>query len=101
MPRKIAIALMAIATLTFAETPDPKAVPAPDDVAAAPAEAEKTASGLASKVLAPGKGTTHPAKIDLVTVRYSGWTIEGKKVDNSSVTGTPVTFQLDQVIPGL
>src|SRR2546423_8028685 len=47
MPRTIAIALLAIATIALAQTSDPKAVPAPDDVAAAPADAEKTASGSA------------------------------------------------------
>ena len=78
MPRIIAIVVLAMSTLTFAQTPDPKAVPAPDDVAVPPADAEKTASGLASKILAPGKGTTHPAKTDLVTVHYSGWTTDGK-----------------------
>lgn len=33
-----------------------KTIPAPADVAAPPADAEKTASGLASKVLTPGNG---------------------------------------------
>ena len=32
------------------------AIPAPDDVAAPPADAERTASGLASKVLKAGSG---------------------------------------------
>lgn len=101
MPRIIAITLLAMATLTLAQTSDPKAVPAPEDVAAPPPDVEKTASGLAWKVFTPGKGTTHPAKTDLVTVRYSGWTTEGKSVDSSSIIGKPVTFRLDQVIPGL
>ena len=96
----IAIALLAIATIALAQTSDPKAVPAPDDVAAAPADAEKTASGLASKVLTPGKGTTHPAKTDLVTVHYSGWTTDGKNFDSSLSGGKPVTFPLDKVIAG-
>ncbi|MEY2481957.1 MAG: hypothetical protein QOK24_485 [Verrucomicrobiota bacterium] len=72
----------------------------PDDVAAPPADAEKTASGLASKVLAPGKGTTHPTKTDLVTVHYTGWTTDGKMFDSSLAGGKPVTFPLDRVIAG-
>jgi peptidylprolyl isomerase len=72
----------------------------PDDVAAPPADAEKTASGLASKVLAPGKGTTHPTKADLVTVHYTGWTTDGKMFDSSLAGGKPVTFPLDRVIAG-
>jgi peptidylprolyl isomerase len=100
MPKMIAIVLWALAALALAQTSDPKVVPAPEDVAAPPAEAEKTASGLASKVLTPGKGTTHPAKSDLVTVHYSGWTTDGKNFDSSLPGGKPVTFPLDKVIAG-
>ena len=35
---------------------EPATIPAPSDVAAPPADAERTASGLASKVLKPGTG---------------------------------------------
>src|SRR5688500_4554297 len=48
-------------------------LPAPPDVAAPPADAEKTPSGLASKVLSPGKGTEKPEAQDQVTVHYTGW----------------------------
>jgi len=57
------------------EPPDPPAVP--EDVAAAPADAEVTKSGLASKVLKAGTGTEHPKKSSTVTVHYSGWTTDG------------------------
>jgi len=40
----------------------PNAVPAPEDVAAPPADARKTPSGLALKVLTPGKGKDHPGR---------------------------------------
>jgi peptidylprolyl isomerase len=100
MPRIIVIALLAMATLAVAQTSDLKTVPAPEDVTAPPPDAEKTASGLASKVLTSGKGTTHPAKTDLVTVHYSGWTTDGKNFDSSLTRGKPATFPLDKVIAG-
>jgi peptidylprolyl isomerase len=93
-----AIALIAIAAIADVRAASP--VPAPDDVAVPPADAEKTASGLASRVLTPGTGTTHPTKTDLVTVHYSGWTTDGKNFDSSLSGGKPVTFPLDKVIAG-
>lgn len=78
-----------------------KAAPkAPADVKAAPADAEKTASGLASKVLTKGTGTTHPTSADNVSVHYSGWTTDGKMFDSSVSRGTPATFPLGRVIAG-
>jgi FKBP-type peptidyl-prolyl cis-trans isomerase len=94
----IAAILLASAGCTLAAPAEP--VPPPDDVAAAPSDAEKTASGLASKVLVQGKGTTHPGKTDLVTVHYTGWTTDGKNFDSSLAGGKPVTFPLDKVIAG-
>lgn len=73
---------------------------APPDVAAPPADAEKTASGLASKVLKAGTGTEHPKSRDVVTVHYTGWTTDGERFDSSVQRGTPATFALNQVIAG-
>jgi len=84
----------------------PPQIPAPADVAAAPADAEKTASGLASKVVTPGKGGEHPRAWDEVTVNYTGWTTDGKMFDSSLVARVPgqplapATFALNGVIPG-
>ena len=50
----------------------PKTIPAPSDVAAPPKDAQKTSSGLASKVIKPGTGKTHPSATSEVTVHYSG-----------------------------
>ena len=61
----------------------PVGLPAPSDVAAPPADAMKTASGLASKVLTPGTGTDHPSQNDTVKVNYTGWTTDGKMFDSS------------------
>lgn len=73
---------------------------APSDVKAPPADAEKTDSGLASKVLQKGEGTEKPGPRDRVTVHYSGWTTDGKLFDSSVQRGETITFGLNQVIPG-
>src|SRR5438094_1991300 len=46
--------------------PQPSAIPAPSDVASPPPDAQKTASGLASKVLTKGTGKVHPSGSDRV-----------------------------------
>ncbi|HTM24299.1 MAG TPA: FKBP-type peptidyl-prolyl cis-trans isomerase [Vicinamibacterales bacterium] len=79
---------------------DAAQLPAPPDVAAAPPDAVRTASNLASKVLKPGTGTRHPRPNSTVTVHYTGWTTDGKMFDSSVTKGEPATFALDQVIPG-
>ncbi len=80
------------------EPPEPP--PVPDDVAAPPSDAQKTPSGLASKVLRPGTGSEHPRANSTVTVHYSGWTTDGKMFDSSVSRGQPATFPLNRVIPG-
>jgi peptidylprolyl isomerase len=75
-------------------------IPAPADVASAPADAIKTASGLASKVLTPGVGKDHPAATDKVKVHYTGWTKDGQMFDSSVTRGEPITFPLNGVIAG-
>jgi FKBP-type peptidyl-prolyl cis-trans isomerase len=84
--------------LGIKEAPKPPAVP--EDVAAAPATAEKTASGIASRVLVKGSGTTHPKATDQVKVHYSGWTTDGQLFDSSVMRGESIVFPLNRVIPG-
>src|SRR5262245_58265115 len=67
--------------------PVPTELPPPPDVAAPPASAEKTPSGLASLVLQPGSGTVHPRHEDTVRVHYSGWTTDGRMFDSSLLRG--------------
>jgi len=83
-----------------AAPPEPKAIPAPEDVKAAPAEAETTASGLASKMLKKGSGSQHPTATQEVEVHYTGWTTDGEMFDSSVARGEPITFPLNGVIPG-
>ena len=82
--------LFAVAAVS-AQTPPASPIPAPSDVAAPPADASKTASGLATKVITPGTGKDHPGKDEAVTVNYTGWTADGKMFDSSVARGKPVT----------
>jgi len=97
----LAMALPACLGAAAQSGPDAgKTLPAPADVAAPPADAQVTASGLASKVLQPGTGSDHPLRTDKVKVHYTGWTTDGKMFDSSVVRGKPATFPLDKVIAG-
>jgi len=78
----------------------PPAIPAPSDVAAPPADAVKTASGLATKVLTKGTGKDKPKLTDRVTVHYTGWTTDGKMFDSSVIRNQPATFGVTGVIKG-
>ncbi len=91
--------LLFLAVTAWAQNAMP-ALPAPSNVAAPPADAAKTASGLASKVLKPGTGKDHPTRDDAVTIDYTGWTTDGKMFDSSIVRGKPATFPVGRVIPG-
>ena len=73
--------------------PKPAGLEPPADVAAAPADAAKTTSGLASKVLTPGPGKDHPGPRDKVKVHYTGWTTDGKMFDSSVTRGEPAEFR--------
>jgi FKBP-type peptidyl-prolyl cis-trans isomerase len=88
------------ATVASAQTAPPATVAAPSDVAAPPASATKTASGLATRVIAPGKGTDHPAKEDVVTIHYTGWKTDGTMFDSSVTKGKPSSFPVNRVIAG-
>jgi peptidylprolyl isomerase len=75
-------------------------IPAPPDVAAPPADALKTASGLASKVLQIGMSNVRPGLQSKVRVHYTGWTPDGQMFDSSIVRGEPIEFGVTGVIPG-
>jgi FKBP-type peptidyl-prolyl cis-trans isomerase len=98
--RSCAFVLTSALSMSLPGTGAGQVPPVPPDVAAIPADALKTSSGLASKVLEPGKGDRRPVKGDLVVVHYTGWTTDGKMFDSSVSRGQPATFGLNQVIPG-
>jgi FKBP-type peptidyl-prolyl cis-trans isomerase len=78
----------------------PSPLIAPPDVKAPPEDAKRTASGLAYKVLRPGKGTRSPSPFSQVTVHYTGWTTDGRMFDSSVPRGVPTQMRLDEVIKG-
>lgn len=100
MTNRVLIPALLLCCLSLASCARSEGLPPPPDVAAPPAGAHRTASGLASIVLTPGKGTRHPRPNSSVTVHYTGWTTEGEMVDSSVVKGQPASFSLDGVIPG-
>ena len=74
--------------------------PTPENLTAAPDDAEKSASGLATKVIKAGTGEAKPKPIDNVQVHYTLWTTDGKMVDSSLKLGRPATFPLKRTIKG-
>ena len=73
---------------------------APPDVARPPSDATRTASGLATKQVEPGKGDRKPQSTDLVTTHYTLWTATGQVVDSTRIKGEPARFPFVNVIPG-
>jgi FKBP-type peptidyl-prolyl cis-trans isomerase len=58
-----------------------------------------TESGLQYQVVELGTGPM-PSATDKVTVHYRGTLLNGEEFDSSYSRGEPISFQLDQVIPG-
>ncbi|MBN1197296.1 MAG: FKBP-type peptidyl-prolyl cis-trans isomerase [Candidatus Aminicenantes bacterium] len=58
-----------------------------------------TPSGLQYTVIKPGNGAS-PKPSDRVQVHYHGTLVDGTVFDSSVERGEPVTFRLDQLIPG-
>jgi len=72
----------------------------PEDVAAPPASATVTATGLAYRVLRAGSGKVHPRRTDTIVVEYSGWTTDGLLFDSSILRNRPGTFAVATLIKG-
>jgi FKBP-type peptidyl-prolyl cis-trans isomerase len=94
----VAIALLALAVVSVAQTAAKTAASGPTKVTGEPT---KTASGLEYWDIKVGTGavaeTGHKVKVD-----YTGWLTNGKKFDSSVGTGHPFDFLLGggQVIKG-
>lgn len=63
-------------------------------------EVTETESGLQYEVLEQGEGTEKPTATSKVTVHYHGSLINGSVFDSSVTRGEPISFGLNQVIPG-
>ena len=61
---------------------------------------ESTDSGLQYKNMVKGEGTENPSATDTVKVHYHGTLIDGSVFDSSVDRGQPISFGLNQVIPG-
>ncbi len=59
-----------------------------------------TETGLQYKVLQAGTGSVHPGPTDKVKVHYHGTLADGSVFDSSVQRGEPISFGLNQVIPG-
>ncbi|MCZ2720990.1 FKBP-type peptidyl-prolyl cis-trans isomerase [Marinomonas sp. 15G1-11] len=59
----------------------------------------KTESGLMYKAITEGEGGT-PTETDVVKVNYEGSLVDGTVFDSSYERGEPISFPLNQVIPG-
>ena len=96
----LSCAVVAAAAQTPATAPPLAPPAAPPDVAAVPADAAKTSSGLASRMITPGGGTAKVSPTDVVTVHYTAWTPDGKMFDSSKTRGTPSMFPLNRSLVG-
>jgi FKBP-type peptidyl-prolyl cis-trans isomerase len=88
-----------------ATAPAPAAAPTAAAAPAAPAAGQQsawktTASGLKYQVLKSGTGTVSPKATDTVKVHYHGTLLDGTVFDSSVERGQPISFPLNQVIPG-
>ena len=80
--------------LSFLRKPQPPAslVEPPDD-------AERTITGLATRVERSGHGERHPQTGSRVKVHYAGWKRDGEMFDASFNHGEPGVFTLDAKMP--
>lgn len=74
--------------------------PSAEELKNPPADAERLASGLVTKVMVPGTGDKFPDPNDLVAVHFIGWTPDGEEFRNSYAADKHGVFNLEQVFPG-
>jgi FKBP-type peptidyl-prolyl cis-trans isomerase len=82
------------------DKPVGKAAPASQADSGQKNEMKTTASGLKYQVLKQGTGTISPKATDTVNVHYHGTLLNGTVFDSSVERGQPISFALNQVIPG-
>ena len=65
-----------------------------------PADALRTSSGLAYKILKKGAGGERPSRSSTVVIDYSGWDSQGRLFDSSVTRGERASLPLQHLIPG-
>jgi peptidylprolyl isomerase len=74
-------------------------VPPPLDLAKPPADAIRTASGLAYKTLVKSEAGSQPRLEDTVMVRYTAWLRNGETFFTTNVRGQPIAIKLSHAAP--
>lgn len=93
-----------IATGTERAEPKPGAkslIPPPADVNALPTDAQMTESGVAMKVLKPGRGTEHPTENDCPILAFTAWNRDGTLFATSKSMGDGAVQCLSTAIMGV
>jgi peptidylprolyl isomerase len=75
-------------------------IPAPEDVAAPPREAQRTDSGLAFKVLQTGSDDETPGRNDRAELHYTVWSTDGVALDSTENLDVPRSFDIQTLFPG-
>ena len=104
IPRELAHA-WAPGTLVFdvelISTAPPPDAPTREEFSTPPADAHRTRTALAWKILRQGHGTERPKPMATVTIHYTGWTADRLMFDDSVARKAPLTVAVDTVMPGL
>src|SRR5437660_5936795 len=80
---------------------DAAPVTAPADVAAPPPDATTTPSGVAMKVIKPGKGSDHPKSNDCVKLHFTVWKRDGSWLSTTRQSAEPKNQCLAAIFPGV
>ena len=95
------LTLIAVSVLAQAPATPPPPDELPASEVAVPADGEKSASGLVSKLIRKGSSNEKAEATDVVTVHYTGWSSEGRLFDSSVVRGPASTFpSATRMMPG-
>lgn len=73
---------------------------APAEVAAVPPDVERSASGLAWRVLKEGTSDKRPQADSIVSLRYTGWTPDGKVFMSTENKGFAKSSAMSGMLPG-
>ena len=79
----------------------PLAEPPPAPPGAPPSDARKTPKGAFYVVVKSGGGTSVPTTTDTVKAHLTGWTADGKRFESTIPKGTPKSYRVTAMIPGL